>query len=320
MNPSLVSIVRWLLPMLLPIALGALMVRTRRLPVGGRALDGLNIYALYVAFPSLIAHGLLTSDMALPTSWAFWSLWPVSLGVCLVAMLVWRRIRAPEEGAASMALSVCFGNVAYLGLPYVAFFVASSLKAQTLLVTTIHVVLAVTIGPVVYARWAGIGGQSVGVVVRRVLALPLFWAPWVGLAGRALAPEFAAEGATLVRPFAQSAIPVVLFMLGAYLYEHRAALRRWDRELVAILAVRLIAAPAVVLMLGSLANFFGLLSAQSLGIHVMMAGMPVAITTFSLAKDFKTRPEQMASVIVWSTVISMGTLPCWWWVTQWWIP
>lgn len=216
-----------------------------------------------------------------------------------------------------MALALSFGNVAYLGLPYVTFFVDPSLKAHTLLVTTIHVVLAVTLGPVVYARWSGVQGQSAKVVARRVLGLPLFWAPWIGLVGRAAGPDVAAEVARVAQPFARSAIPVVLFMLGAYLYEHRASLRRWDRQIVSVLGARLLLAPAVVLLLGWGAYGAGVLSSQALGIHVLMAGMPVAITTFSLAKDFRTKPEQMASAIVWSTLLSMISLPLWWVLVGW---
>ena len=107
-----------LLQLAIPAFLGALAGRGGLFRDPEEAINALNTYALNIGFPALIALGLVDAQLDLPSSPLFYLAWPI----CLFAMLTtlrfipWQQIR---ESLGTLSLVVVFGNVAYLGLPYV---------------------------------------------------------------------------------------------------------------------------------------------------------------------------------------------------------
>ncbi len=275
-----------------------------------RAVGVLNTYALTIGFPALVVLGLLDADFDLPRQVGFWLLWPVVLLVTLGAIAL---VGGRERG--TLALVTAFGNVAYLGLPVVAATLPGS-DGPAALMVAIHVCLAVSVGPLMLQRWSGGEGEGEGEggALARVLRLPLFWAPLVGLAGRALPTLARAEVAAALRPLAASAAPVALFLLGLHLYLERERLRALDLPGLAHVALRLLLIPGLTLGLAMLAVRAGALDPAHARIHVVLAAMPAAITTFSIAHQAGTGTDRVAATIVGSTLLALLTLPLWTWL------
>lgn len=284
-------------------------------------ISGLHIYAFYVAFPALIASGLLSAKVGLPKQWAFYLLWPMALALVLAVV----RRAAPRGNRGELALVVCFGNVAYLGLPIVMGLSPERLHGVIALAVSVHVVFAVGLGPLMLARWApsetsqepGQRRAQERARVRAILRQPLLWAPVVGLLCRALPEQWGAGVLKLSAPIAGSAAPVALFMLGLYLFEARASLRvtRSAQALFWGVSLRLVVAPMVVALLGLAAVQLGLLERELWRAHVLLAAMPAAITTFSMAREQGHGQETVAATIMWSTLLGPAAILGWVWLT-----
>ena len=304
-----------------PAALGWLAARMGLVADARKAVGALNGYAIYFAFPALVVRGLLDATVALPTDAAFYLLWPITLGLVLIGLVgLTQHAVAPKR--ATLCLTAVFGNVAYLGLPYVEAVLGHDVAGPAALAVSVHVVGGVILGPVVLARWGRPdGARAVGPTWIRALRQPLFWAPLVGLLLR-LSPL--RNGASnLLSPLAGSAAPVALFLLGLYLYVERRQIVRPSQAMRAIwvhLAMRQLAIPLLALGLGLGAVILGLLPPTHARLHVVLAAMPVAITTFSMAVEAQAGTHQVAAAIVWSTLSALILLPLWTATAIWLLP
>ncbi|MFT7519254.1 MAG: putative permease, partial [Kiritimatiellia bacterium] len=203
-----------------PGLLGAVTAATGLLGEARQAVRVLNVYVLYVAFPALIVAGLVDNAFELPTSVGFWLAVPLGqvVMVSLVAGLRW--LPGLRDQGGTLALVGLFGNYAYLGLPLVIGLYGEHVRGVAALLVSLHVVISVSLGPALLARWSGTG-SSAREVLLGVLRLPLFWAPMVGLALR-FAPTPARDLASaIVEPLGASAAPVALYLLGVYLFAER---------------------------------------------------------------------------------------------------
>lgn len=296
--------------LLLPAMLGAWSGRAGLFEDPDAALRALNAYALNIGFPALIAVSLMGASLTFPSEPGFWAIWPASLLLTLVV------IRA-HPLAATLGLIACFGNVAYLGLPYVTAIYGPEIAGPAALLVSVHVIGAVTVGPWVLARWGrGKGRGGVVARLRGVARMPLFWAPWFGVAARWLPPEPLAFVGSCAGSIAASAAPVALFLLGLYLWGERATMTRPNREVAAHLMVRGLWLPGVVLGMCVVATRMELLSPSLAKLHVTLAATPVALTTFSMALDQGEGQRSVGAAIVWSSFVALGSLPLWTWAGE----
>jgi len=266
------------------------------------AVSVLNRYALYVGFPALVARGLLEPGASIPSQPAFWLLWPVGLTLCL---LLSRGASRPALG-----LGIAFGNVAYLGLPYVLAVMGEGMAGPAALAVAVHVTGAVTVGPALLARASGEGG-GVATVARRVARLPLFWAPLLGLSLRAVSGPVRDAASAGLAPFASSAAAVALFLLGLHVFVERGRVWRVGGPVLSLVASRMLLTPAVVLALAAAAVGMGWLPEELGRLHVVLAAMPLAITTFSMAHDAGVESERVAGAVVLSSLAALVMLPLW---------
>lgn len=296
-----------LLALIAPIVLGILVARGPLKRAHRSALEGLNVYALYVGFPALIMVGLMRASVSLPEQWAFYALWPVAL-LIMMLIVVWL---IPKAIKGTVALVICFGNVAYLGLPLVGAVVDLQLAGALSLLVSLHVVLAVSLGVLMLERFSPDGARSWRTLLRGVARQPLLWAPPLGLLGRMLNKDALNVVLGVLGPIGQSAASVALFLLGAYLYKMRGALWPISSAVWWHVGARLIGAPLLVLALGGLATRLGLLPFELLRVQVLLACMPAAVTTFSMAYEKGQGQEVVASAVVWSTLLAPVAFGLW---------
>ena len=294
-----------LVGLLFPVLLGLMAGGIGLFPDANRAIEVLNRYALYVAFPALVFAGIADASFDLPTNRWFWLIPGLALAISL-APLWWRRSRMGAK-AGTIAHTTAFGNVAYLGLPVVERVFGEQVLGLASLVLAQHVVLALLVGPFLLLRWGG-GKAGSFEALGRVIRQPLLWAPFAAMLARQGAAGGLLQG--LMAPIGRSAAPVALFLLGLYLWVNRGRLvevGQWD---VVHVAYKLLVLPAITLVLVGLARLFGL-DLVSVQVLLILAAMPTAITTFSLAHDLGVGEETVARTIVLSTVLSMLTVPMW---------
>ncbi|MGH1344727.1 MAG: AEC family transporter [Nannocystales bacterium] len=291
-----------LLQLAVPAVLGGACGALRLFPDPRAAVVVLNRYALYIGFPALVTRGLLLPSAVIPHQPAFWLLWPVALTLLLFGV--------PRARDSALGLGMTFGNVAYLGLPYVLAVMGEGMAGPAALAVAVHVSGAVTVGPALLARASGAGG-GVREVVRRVARQPLFWAPAVGLAMRSGSADLRTVAADVLQPFAASAAVIALFLLGLHVFIERARVGSIGVAVLALVGARMLAAPALVLVLAWAAVAMGWLPPELARVHVLLAAMPLAITTFSMAHDARVEADRVAGAVVVSSLLAAVMLPLW---------
>jgi len=289
-----------------PAVLGVLVVRVRMIRDVPASIDALNVYTLHVAFPALIALGVLDVDPRVASRWGLWVAMPIVDVVLVGVSWALGRVLSGRQGG-TVALVLLFGNTAYLGLPFAVSVLGERARGPASLVVVVQVGIAVFVGPVLLQRWSGSGGGEVDWA--RVLSQPLLWAPLLGLALRTL-PRGGHDAATdVLRPLATSTAPVAMFLLGLYLAHNWERVRVSEPGVWTHVAARLLVAPLV-----NAAVAFGLFAVDAVSgpiaaVIILLGGMPAAISTFSLAHYEGVAPERVASVVVRSSVAAIATMP-----------
>lgn len=299
--------------LLLPLALGLLAGRVRIFDEPERAIDALNRFALHLAFPALVVAGLSDPRTPLAQRPAFLAIVPLSL---LASLAVVRALgslgeRAREERG-TLALVVAFGNTAYLGLPYVEAVLGPGAIGAAAVAVALHVACAMTLGPLLLAKWSGGPAGQGRAAVLRVARQPLLWSPLAGLALRLVPAELAEPLRATLDPLGRTAAPVSMVLLGLYLYTNRGALRLDPAargSLAAHVAARIVLVPLVTLAMIVPASRLGWLAPDEARVLLLLAAMPAAITTFAIALEQGIGSDRVAAAIVGSTLASALTLP-----------
>lgn len=291
------------LSLVAPVVLGVLAGAVRLFPNASGALDPLNRYALYVAFPPLVAQGLLASDLSIPSSPGFWLLVPAVLALTALAA----RALAPRQ-APTLALILAFGNVAFLGLPVIEQVLGPASLPLASLGMAVHVLLATTVGPLLLLRWSHTpeGGAQ---VLARVVRQPLVWAPIVALAARTLPAPTREALVAILAPLGRSAAPVALFLLGLYLHANRARVRRLDLGDLAHVGWKVALMPALTFGLSLALVRAGAMLPREAQVLTLLSAMPAAITTFSMAHDYGVGAERTSRAVVATSLASILTIP-----------
>ncbi len=288
------------LGLLLPLGFGVLAGWRRWFADPAVALDALNRFALTVAFPALVVVALASGE--LPTGPAAWLAVPVSVGLSLLPLPLVHRLGARSG---TVGLVLVFGNVAYLGLPVVEAVFGPSAMGTASLFVGLHIALSMTLGPWLLAsglRWEG--GDGLAGLLRQ----PLLWSPVVGLLLRALGPAGQSAAAVLA-PLGRAAGPVALFVLGLYLFGERRRVARVDAATWVHVLAKGVWAPLVSLgVMLALRRWAGA-SDELVRVAVVLAAMPPAVTTFSIARELGGDEARVAQAIVVGTLLAALTVP-----------
>ncbi len=142
----------------------------------------------------------------------------------------------------------------------------------------------------------------------QVIRQPVLWAMVIGIAvllADAGLPKWIANTVDLLGGFA---IPLMMITLGVSL--GRLKVKRWHRSVVySVLRIGggLLVGWAVALALG--------LTGVERGVVLLQSAMPVAVFTYLLALRYERDPQEVAAMVVASTVLAFAVLP----VILWWL-
>lgn len=276
------------------------------------AIGVLNRYSLYIAAPLLIFWGMIDPRVEMPNDPGFYLAHVLALAVAMgvVWMFRWSPRLRPHVG--SLALCTAYGNITFLGIPVLQRAFGDEALGLAALSSGVHTILAMSVGPALFLLWNASDGEehlSLSDVGKRLVRQPMVWAPLVGLLARFASVPAREVMSDYASTLGVTAGPVAIFMLGLYVWESRAALKRVKLPAVVAVTLKLLVFPAVTFgVVIALVHVFPLTRLQML-IIVSQAAMPTAITTYSLAEEFANDRETVASAAVLSALVSLVTLP-----------
>jgi predicted permease len=247
--------------------------------------------AMTVSIPCLIFMALYRTDVD-----------PRLLGDTVVAaavtymavgLLAWLVVLVGRLDVATYWAPITFGNTGNLGLPIALFAFGQAGFDLAVVVFAVMAILSFTFGV-----WVVSGGGSPMNAIRE----PLVWGAIAGLVFMLTGwriPDWLGNTLDLI---GQIAIPLMLITLGVAI--SRLQPRAVGRATVLSL-VRLGICIAVPIAVGT---WFGL-SGMALGVLVLQISAPVAVTSYMLAAKYHARAEEVAGLVVVSTLISLIAIP-----------
>jgi hypothetical protein len=210
-----------------------------------------------------------------------------------VGAIVWALLRAAGLAMQTFWAPITFGNTGNMGLPVALFAFGQAGFDMAVVIFAVMAILSFTFGV-----WVVAGGGSPVTAVRE----PLVWGTVAGSAFLALGwsvPPVVGASLDLV---GQMAIPLMLITLGVAISRLQPrALRRAVWLCLAKLAI-CVAVPVAV------GAWFGL-PRLALGVLVLQVSTPVAVTSYMLATKYNARPDEVAGLVVVSTLVAVVAIP-----------
>lgn len=298
-QPILSTLLHVILPLSIPVAAGALLVRFRRLET-----SHLLTLVLYFLTPMLIFRTLLTAQLSAgDVRDAFFFSMLNLVVMWALAAISSRLLRLSTHEAAGLSLVATLTNSVNYGLPLVllAYGTAGLDKAS------VYVVLQMIIVHTFGVYFAARSHFSVRDAIRSVFALPSLYAALLAVALRMAKWQLPAGLDQGVAMVASAYSPVVLVVLGAQMA--RVGQNSKGRSLGTAswvgLALRALVSPlaawACLAILGITGTAFSVL--------LILASMPVAVNAVILAEKFDAAPGMVSRCILWTTLLSFFMLP-----------
>ncbi len=264
-----------------------------------------NSFAYNVALPALVVASLWNinfRDTALLRLLGFSTL---SLAAYLILLFIGLSMsRISNDMKATVFLTAGTGNALYLGIGLIQLGFGSDHLAAGTLVASIYFIVSFVVSVSVIRYWhtknhnfadelvAFMKNPLVISVVAGVILsfISITKYPLIGTIKQALGM------------LGSTSSPVALFALGGFLYGK--ILKKDIGKVAMITALKMIAFPVIVFVL-----YRALYGQGSAEIPVLLASMPVAVTTFVIAERFKLNTTLVGSAIVFSTIMSFFISP-----------
>lgn len=260
-------------------------------------LRTLSQLLLYVFIPCLVLDG--TTRVAEQAT----SLWRLPLAVlllaaaqlCLAGLVVSGVARWCGRSLRGLMLPAALPNSGNMGLPICTLAFGEQAGLPLALVVFVSFSFVTFTAGVAIAR----GGPA---SLREPLRTPLLHALALGALLHATGHELPTAPAQAVHLLGQAAVPLMLFALGCQLRRVR-GVGLGLGSLAA--ALRLLLGPLLAVAIIAAIDLDGL-PAQVL---LVQASMPSAVITGVLAENYQTNPDEVASAILVSTLLSVLTVP-----------
>lgn len=247
--------------------------------------------AMTLSVPCLIFVSLMQTeiDPAALTALSLASI--VAYGVVTVAIL--SLVFVLRLKRQTFAAPLIFGNTGNLGLPLALFAYGETGLGYAIVVFAIMAIWSFTFG-----IWLVAGSGSLGKVLREpmvagtLLGALFMWQGWE-------TPLFLTNTLELI---GQMAIPLMLITLGVAV----ARLQSGGMYRAALLSlVKLAICTSIAWMTG---DYFDL-DPVAFGVLVLQVATPVAVTSYMLAEKFGADADEVAGLVVASTLMSVAALP-----------
>jgi predicted permease len=283
----LILIASIVLPVLITAAVG--FVWTRR----GHKLESADLTALIadVATPCLVVSTFQSTQLPFEAFTAMAG--AAGAAILGFAALGFVLLRLAGLRMRTFLPSIAFPNAGNLGLPLSLYAFGPEGLGYAIAFFSISSVANYTLGQAIaagQANWRGL------------VRLPLLYAVALGIGLSYFGIELPTPIAKTVALIGNLTVPLMLLMLGASL--SRMKIRSFGRAAL-VSAFRIGGGALIGLAVAALFDMSGSMKA----VLIMQASNPVAVYNYLFAQRWNNEPEEVAGVVVLSTVISIATIP-----------
>lgn len=219
--------------------------------------------------------------------------WATIAAYGVLTVVFWGIVAALGLDRQTYLAPLIFGNTGNLGLPLALFAFGDVGLGYAVVIFAIMGIWSFTFGV-----WLVSGGGSLVKVVQE----PLVWATLAGGVFLWQGWETPVWATNTIRLIGQMAIPLMLITLGVALA--RLSPRSLSRA-VGLSALKIALCAAAGLAAGL---WFGL-APVALAVLVLQVSTPVAVTSYLLAEKYGAKSDEVAGLVVVSTILSVVTIP-----------
>lgn len=308
-------IVDTLAPIVILLALGAALARVQFL--GAAFMADLNKLAFFIALPSLLFR---SASHATRMEGQAWLLVAIMVGATLimaaVAWLAALAIGVAPAARGTLVQSAFRGNLAYIGVPVVAYSLAGASPDDSPVMATAVIVMTFTMAvynvlAVIVLQASRSGGESIDrlALAKSIATNPLLLAGMAGLLAAYVHLPVPGVLDEVLNILGGTAVPIALLCIGGSLATTRLAGRRTWITAAAIMKVA--ALPVVTWSLCRLAG----LSTVEQRIALVYASAPTAAAAYIMARQMDGDEALASASIAVSTLLSPISLGLALWVT-----
>jgi predicted permease len=303
----MLDVLQVIAPLFLIILIGAFL---QRLKVANEKWEGvLNAFALKVGLPALIFYALSQTKISLSDQTDLLIANSIFLvGSFAIAYALGKILKLKEVMFRTIFICLAFGNVAYLGIPTLVQISGDNILPTASLIVAVYLFWFFTIG-IGVLEYSHIKkkGDLVKTILLNLVKNPLLIAVVLGILVASLSIQLPEIINTSIQMVGASVTPVVLVVIGLFIGKTRVGdLRKWI-PVIAFSVMTLLVLPALFFFGLKLAGY----SPSQFTTSIIDAAMPLAITPFALANQYKLQERFIARSIVMSTILSVITIPFW---------
>ena len=247
--------------------------------------------SMSVSVPCLIFMALVRSDVD-----------PGVLGDTILAATVayvgvgaaaWATVALGRLDVATYWAPLTFGNTGNLGLPVALFAFGQAGFDFAVVIFAVMAILSFTFGV-----WVVAGGGS----PRNAIREPLVWGTAAGLVFMVMDWSVPAWAENTLDLIGQLAIPLMLITLGV-------AISRLQPRAIGFATAISVLKLAICLAVPVAVGVWFALPPVAFAVLILQLSTPVGVTSYLLAEKYRARPDEVAGLVVVSTLLSLVTIP-----------
>ncbi len=293
-----------LAPVILLVGLGFFLARLRFL--GRGFMDDLNKLVFWITLPALLFRSVVHADRPGPATFSLVALLVcATLAAALGGWVFARLIQLPRSSWGTFSQSCFRGNLAYIGIPVLAYAFEGSDPSNfsTAVIVMAFLMAVFNILAVLVLQSGHSSGGSWRLMLRSIFTNPLLLAGLSGIPFAYLHITLPLFLDRTLEALGGAAVPIALLCIGGSL----AHARRFER-IGAIFGAALIKTFCVPLFVWLVAGAFGI-SGADLRIALVLAACPTAAASYIMAKQMNGDEVLAGGSIVMSTLLSGLSIP-----------
>lgn len=285
---------------------GQLLRKVASFPKDGH--KALNTFVIYIALPAVAFRYVPLIEWSGSIVWPFLSQFLV-FGIALLAVWIFSKIKPIDTTTrGALLLTMGLSNTSFVGFPLVETWYGSD-AIKIALLSDQGAFFVLSILGIGYATWYAEGYVSVRYLIKRIVTFPPFIAFLIAISiSRVPLPEW---WNTLMEKLSAPLVPLALVSVSLQI-SFREPFDRWG-ELTYALMVKLLLAPAVILILF---NLLTNLPSMYYKITVFEAAMAPMVTSYVVASQFRLNSGLAGYIVGIGILLSLITTAGWFWIME----
>ncbi|MGM7723248.1 AEC family transporter [Metabacillus sp. Hm71] len=263
----------------------------------------LSVMAIYLMLPFLAFQTFYSTDLTI--DYAMMTLYTVGLAFSIIIVIyVISYIRGYSlKKTCGMILASAFMNNGNYGTPLIFFAFGEAGLHYAVILMVIQQLLMCTVG-IYYAAKGSHDGGGIKMAVKEVVKVPIVYGALFGILFHLLEIPIGSSFMEAIEMVGNAAVPTIMIILGMQLA--KISVKKLEFAPLSLsLGLRLFLSPVIAFGITLILPIDDLLKQ----IMIVLSAMPTAANTTLYALQYDTEPQFVSTATLFSTVLSLVTLP-----------